>query len=243
MILNYQPIVDIRSRKVVKAAALCRFPDSPPGLDSPDGFIPYAEQNGLIKGLTSWLFANAFEFWGSLGSYAPELSLNLSVQNLQEVDLVERMLETAAKNGVKPTSLWIELDERIFDVHDPVSHGAMAALSKAGVRICLDGLGPGVTPATHLQLADIPVRELKLDRLITSEYDTDAGQRAQVVGISEIARHLSLDLAAKGVERVALIEPLSRAGFVRVQGIAIAAPMTGEQFVEYLRKSQAPAAV
>jgi EAL domain-containing protein (putative c-di-GMP-specific phosphodiesterase class I) len=242
MHLNYQPIVDIRSRKVVKAEALCRFPDSPPGLDTPDGFIPYAEKNGLMKGLTSWLFSTAFEYWARLGPMAPELTLNLSVQNLAEVDLAERMLETARANGLKPTRLWVELGERLFDVHDAASHANLARMAQAGVRIAVDGLGPGLSPVTHLQLADVPVRELKLDRHVTSEIDTDAAQRAKVAGIGEIAKHLSLDLAAKGVERMSIIDQLARAGFVRIQGMAIAPPMDGDAFASYLQRSPAPAA-
>jgi EAL domain-containing protein (putative c-di-GMP-specific phosphodiesterase class I) len=236
MLLNYQPIIDIRSRKVVKAEALARFPDSPEGLNTPDGFIPYAEHNGLMKSLTSWLFSTAFKFWATLGSAAPELSMNLSVQNLQEVDLADRMLETAKANGISPTRLWVELGEGIFDVHDAVSHQTLARLSKSGVRLCVDGLGPGLSPVTHLQLGDVPVREIKLDRLMTSELDTDAAQRAKVAGIADIARHLSLDMAAKGVERPELIEQLARAGFVRVQGRAIAPPMDAATFEAYLRK-------
>jgi EAL domain-containing protein (putative c-di-GMP-specific phosphodiesterase class I) len=241
MLLNYQPIIDIRSRKIVKAEALARFPDSPPGLDSPDGFIPYAEQNGLMAGFTSWLFSNAFEFWGRLGAPAPELSLNLSVQNLLEPDLVDRMLASAAANGVKPTRIWLEFGERLFDVHDAHSHEALSRLTRAGVRLCLDGFGPALSPVSHLQLGDLPVREVKLDMSMTSHIDTDPGQRAKVAGIVEITRHLSLDLAAKGVERYGLIEQLSRSGFVRAQGRAIAPPMDAEALSSFLR-SPAPTA-
>jgi EAL domain-containing protein (putative c-di-GMP-specific phosphodiesterase class I) len=236
MLLNYQPIVDVRTRKVVKAEALARFPDSPSGLNTPEGFIPYAEQNGLMKSLTSWLFSTAFEFWASLGAAAPELSLNLSVHNLREPDLAERLLETARANGISPTRLWVEVGEGIFDVHDATSHQQLTALSNAGVRLCVDGLGPGLSPVTHLQLGDIPVREIKLDRHMTSEIDTDAAQRARVSGIADIARHLALDMAAKGIERGILIDQLARAGFVRLQGMAIAPPMDAETFRAYIRK-------
>ena len=85
-------------------------------------------------------------------------------------------------------------------------------------------------------MGDVPVREIKLDRLMTSELDTDAAQRAKVAGIADIARPLSLDMAAKGVERPELIEQLARAGFVRVQGRAIAPPMDAATFEAYLRK-------
>jgi EAL domain-containing protein (putative c-di-GMP-specific phosphodiesterase class I) len=240
MLLNYQPIVDVRTRVVVKAEALCRFPGSPPGLDSPDGFIPYAEQNGLIGGLTAWLFSTAFEYWARLGSAAPELTLNLSVQNLSEPDLAERMLGAADRHKIKPSRLWIELDERLFDVHDQASHATLARLTKAGVRLCLDGLGPGLSPVTHLQLADIPVRELKLDRLVTSGIETDPEQRAKIAGIADIARHLSLELAAKGVEDASLLGPLARAGFTRAQGIAIAPPLDPDAFSAYLQKVWSP---
>ncbi len=240
MHLNYQPIIDVRTRKVVKAEALCRFPGSPAGLDSPDGFIPYAEKNGLIAGLTSWLLSTAFEFWGRLGNAAPELSLNLSVQNLLESDLVDRTLAAAAANNVKPGRIWIELGERLFDVHDPIAHVAMDRFAKAGIRLCLDGIGPGVTPSTHLQLGEVPVRELKLDSSLTSDFDTDPSQRAEVSRIAGIAKHLAMDLAAKGVERPELIERLALAGCLRVQGNAICPPVDAEAFTAFLQRDAEP---
>ena len=77
MLLNYQPIIDIRSRKVVKAEALARFPDSPEGLNTPDGFIPYAEHNGLMKSLTSWLFSTALSIL-RIGGILPPVSCTLT---------------------------------------------------------------------------------------------------------------------------------------------------------------------
>ena len=243
MLVNYQPIVDIRTRQVVKAEAFCRFPESPPGLNSPDGFISYAEEHGLIKGLTSWLFDTTFSYWAGLGSAAPpQLALNLSVENLLEVDLSDQVVRALARHGLDPKQLWFELDERVLDVHDKTSHETMEQLTKAGIRLAVDGFGQSVSPVSHLEIGALPVKELKIDPALVGDMDENTSHRSMLKAVADIARDLDLELAAKGVEREDLFDWLSRAGAVRVQGFAVAAPMDGEAFAAWLARRSHTAA-
>src|ERR1700680_3232731 len=136
MLVNYQPIVDLGSRKVVRAEALCRFADNAEGLDTPDDFVQYAEEHGLIKDLTDSLLQTTLDFWKKLGKLAPEgLALNLSVQNLEEVDLAERVLATLQKHQMPPQRLSLEFDERIVRINDSARKSILEKLYKAGVKI------------------------------------------------------------------------------------------------------------
>ena len=241
MLIHYQPVVDIRTRKVLRAEAFCRFPDGPPGLGNPGGFIPFAEENGLIHGLTMWLISNATKYWKDLGPAAPELMVNLSTQNLQERDLPERVIDALGANGFDPRRLWVELGEEMLEIHDGTSHDTLRRLAKAGVKLCLDGLGPTLTVVTHLQLGELPIGELKLDPSVTDALDVDPVQRAKVASVMEIARHLKIEVAAKGVERRELLGWLAHCGVGRVQGYAIAPPMDGETFKSWLEARDASA--
>jgi EAL domain-containing protein (putative c-di-GMP-specific phosphodiesterase class I) len=235
VLVHYQPIVSLRTRRVVRAEALCRFPQSPPGLDTPDGFIPHAERQGLISGLTSWLFETTFAFWRELGADAPELALNLSVYNLEEVDLAERLDASLHRHGLDPSRLWLEFDERVIELHDGGSHDVLRQIKSLGVRLSIDGFGPSLSPVSHLQIAALPVSELKLPASFVADVEGEPALRARLHGIQELAAHLNLDLAAKGIERLELAHWLARQGFTRAQGFAFGAPLEAEAFARSLR--------
>jgi len=240
MLVNYQPIVDIQTRKIVKAEALCRFPESPPGLDNPDDFIKYAERHGIIKGLTEWLLGTTFEYWKTLGPLAPpELAINLSVQNLLEVDLADRVLAALKQHKLEPSQLCLEIDERLLDLHDNSVHANINKLKAKGVSLAIDGFGPSLSPVSHLEISSLGITELKLDRVMLSNLDENAKNRASMKTIQEIAFDGKIDLAAKGIESEATVEWLVRYGFSRMQGYLIAPPLSPEDFSAWLKANPA----
>jgi EAL domain-containing protein (putative c-di-GMP-specific phosphodiesterase class I) len=239
MVVFYQPIVDIATRRTVRAEALCRFPVNPDGLRTPDDFISYAEEHGLVRGLTDWLLAQTLAYWKRLGPKAPvELAVNLSPKNLLEVDLAERIFAALAKAGIEASRLWIEIDERLLTAHDTVSRQNVQKLVDAGIHITVDGFGPSLSPVSHIQLSAYPVSELKVDRSMLTDLEIDPAQRARLKTICEVAAESRLQLAAKGIESEATVEWLTRHGFVRMQGYVIAAPMSEEDFSGWLAREE-----
>jgi len=240
MLVNYQPIVDLGSRKLVRAEALCRFPDNREGLDTPDDFVKYAEQQGLIKDLTGLLLGTTLDFWKKLGPLAPEgLALNLSVQNLEEVDLADRILESLGQHQMQPERLSLEFDERVVRGQRPVPQANLEKLSKAGVKITVDGFGPSLSSFSRLELETMPVNELKVDRAIVRDLDSDPNSRAAVKAIAELARDAHLVLSASGIERESTVEWLARFGFTRIQGFLIAPAMDETAFTAWLSRPSA----
>jgi len=238
MLVNYQPIVELASRKVVRAEALCRFPDVRPGLESPDEFIKYAEQNGLIQGLTDWLLKTTLDFWEKLGKLAPaELALNLSVQNLDEVDLADRIFASLESHGMQPEQLSLEFDERVVLINDIGPKAILERLSRASVKLTVDGYGPSLSNFSRMELETMPVTELKVDRAIIQDLENDPKSRATVSSIAKIAKEAHLELSAKGVERESTVEWLNRFGFTRMQGFLIAPPMDEAGFTAWLSRS------
>jgi EAL domain-containing protein (putative c-di-GMP-specific phosphodiesterase class I) len=238
MLVNYQPIVDLGSRKVVRAEALCRFADNREGLGTPDEFIKYAEEHGLIKDLTDFLLEKTLEFWQKLGPLGPEgLALNLSVQNLEEGDLADRVLESLRKHQVRPERLSLEFDERVVRINDLGQTANLERLSKAGVKITVDGFGPSLSTFSRLELETMPVNELKVDRAMIQDLDTDPKTRAAVKAIAELAHEVHLELAASGIESESTVEWLGRFGFTRIQGFLIAPAMDEAAFSAWLSRS------
>jgi EAL domain-containing protein (putative c-di-GMP-specific phosphodiesterase class I) len=239
MVVFYQPIVEVRSRSVVRAEALCRFPETA-GLKTPTDYIVYAEEQGLVRGLTDLVLAHALGFWRRLGPAAPaQLAINLSPQNLLEVDLAERIFTALAKTGIEASRLWVEIDERILTAHDDLSRQNIQKLVDAGVHLSVDGFGPSLSPVIHLQLPTFPLSELKIDR---AQLVDDLERRAKLNTIVEVAETCGLELAAKGVEDEATVETVTRFGFARMQGYYIAPPMGEPEFEAWLAQ-QRPAVV
>src|ERR1700686_217907 len=240
MLVSYQPIVDLGSRKLVRAEALCRFPDNREGLDTPDDFVKYDEQQGLIKDLTRSLLGTTLDFWKKLGPLAPEgLALNLSVQNLEEVDLADRILESLGRHQMQPGRLSLEFDERVVRGQRPGPRANLEKLSKAGVKITVDGFGPSLSSFSRLELETMPVNELKVDRAIVRDLASDPNSRAAVKAIAELAQGAHLELSASGIERESTVEWLARFGFTRIQGFLIAPAMDEAEFTAWLSRSSA----
>src|SRR6202049_4442602 len=213
MLVSYQPIVDLGSRKLVRAEALCRFPENREGLDTPDDFVKYAEEQGLIQNLTGLMLGRTLEFWKKPGPLAPEgLALNLSVQNLEEVDLADRILESLGKHGMRPGRLSLEFEERVVRGQRPGPRANLEKLSKAGVKITVDGFGPSLSSFSRLELETMPVNELKVDRAMIQDLDTDPKTRASVKAIAELAQDVHLELTASGIESESTAEWLGRFG-------------------------------
>ena len=243
MLVNYQPIVDLGSRKVVRAEALCRFADNAEGLDTPDDFVEYAEEHGLIKDLTDSLLQTTLDFWKKLGKLAPEgLALNLSVQNLEEVDLADRILESLRKHQMQPGRLSLEFDERVVRVNDLARKANLEKLSKAGVKISVDGFGPSLSNFSRLELETMLVNELKVDRTLVQDLDSDPKSRVTVKAIAELAQDAHLELSASGIERESTAEWLGRFGFTRIQGFLIAPAMDEAAFTAWLSRPSPSAA-
>jgi EAL domain-containing protein (putative c-di-GMP-specific phosphodiesterase class I) len=243
MLVFYQPIVDLASRTTVRAEALCRFPDTAGAGKAPDNFIQHAEQQGLVKGLTDWVLATTLGFWRRLGPAAPpELAINLSPLNLQEVDLAERVFGALAKSGIESSRLWIEIDERLLSAHDAVSRSNVHKLVDAGIHISVDGFGPSLSPVSHLQLSGLRLEELKIERTLFVGLENDAEKRAKLKTIADVAAESGLELAAKGIEDEAVLEWLHRLGFARMQGYLIAPPMSEADFTAWLARERASTA-
>ena len=238
MIVFYQPIVELPGRELVRAEALCRFPPAA-GLQTPDDYIRHAEKEGLVRGVTDWVMAQALGFWRRLGPAAPkQLAINISPKNLLEADLSERIFTALAKSGIEASRLWLEIDERLLLARDTVSQHNIKKLVDAGVHLGIDSFGPSLSAVSHLQLPTFPLSELKVDRSYFSDLNVVPERRAKLKTIADVAAECGLDLAAKGVEDEATVEWLLHFGYVRMQGYIVAAPMGEAEFQAWLARQR-----
>jgi len=237
--LHYQPKVNIKSRSVVGAEALLRWPHAKRGLIPPSDFVPLAEQGGLIKLLTRWVLEQALRQcrdWERQGWSLP-VAVNLSVRNLQDPQLVEQLVGLLAEHAVTAQRLTLEVTESAVMV-DPV-RGAeiLCKLKASGISLSIDDFGTGYSSLAYLK--SLPVSELKIDKsFVTGLGESDDDGNATIVrSTSDLGHALGLSVVAEGVEDQRTLDLLDSFGCDGAQGFHIARPMPPRDFGEWLSTS------
>lgn len=224
---HFQPIVDLRTGAVSGAEALARW--NPPGRASiaPDVFIPVAEETGLVRRLGARMLVQACRQAVSWG-FGPgnTMSVNVSVTELEDVGLVERVGAALEVSGLAPAALCLEITERLYLSDDETVHTNLAALRELGVRLAIDDFG--VEYASMSYLKRLPIDVLKIDRSFVAGLGRDDRDEAIVAAIATMAHSLDLRAIAEGVETAGQADVLRRLGIDAAQGWHWAAAMPAD---------------
>ncbi|HUF02292.1 MAG TPA: EAL domain-containing protein [Gaiellaceae bacterium] len=224
LVLQYQPILDLRRGRTTKVEALVRWNHPTRGLIQPLEFLPLAEMTGLIKPLTLYVLDEAVrqcKEWEDEGN-SVGVSVNLSTRNLTEVDFVANVLGALEKHSLDPSLLTLEITESAV-MADPVgTKRLLARLSEHGVCSAIDDFGAGFTSLAHLR--DLPIREIKIDRSFVIRLLTQTHDRAIVRSIVALCHALGLEVVAEGVEHEATLAALAELDCDSVQGFHVGRP-------------------
>ncbi len=226
-----QPKYRIRDHRMAGAEALIRWNHPKWGLQSPAAFIPLFEKNGFITRLDQYVWDKAcavLQGWEERGLPLLPVSVNVSRADIYNVDLAHILTGLLKKYGLPPSCLHLEITESAYienpqQIIDTVSH-----LRRLGFIIEMDDFGSGYSSLHMLQR--MPVDILKLDmKFIQSEPVTPVNQEIMRF-IMNLAKLMSLDVVAEGVETVEQLERLCEIGCEYVQGYYFAKPMPVEAF-------------
>jgi EAL domain-containing protein (putative c-di-GMP-specific phosphodiesterase class I) len=229
--LLYQPKVELSSGRVVGAEALLRWHHPELGQIPPDEFIPIAESTGLIQPLGHFVLETALDqaqAWQQ-GGLSFGLAVNLSVRNLLEPTLVERVAELITRAGVAPGTLTLEITESGVMTDPEAAIAVLWGLRRVGVRLSVDDFGTGYSSLAYLKR--LPVDEVKLDKSFVLNMTGDANDAAIVRSTIELAHNLGLQLVAEGIEDQETLELLAALGCDLAQGYHLARPMPADQLV------------
>jgi diguanylate cyclase (GGDEF)-like protein len=233
--LHYQPKVDLKTRSVVGAEALLRWPHPKRGLIPPAEFIPLAEHTGLIRPLTRWVISRAAEEAKVLerGGRALPIAVNVSARNLHDTRLLDDFGAALAEHDLPAERMQVEVTESAV-MADPVRAGeVLQRLSGRGVRVSIDDFGMGYSSLGLLRR--LPVTELKIDRTFVRGMVADGAEDTAIVrSTSELAHNLGLSVVAEGVEDQWTLDILGTFGCDQAQGFYIARPMAAGELVHWL---------
>jgi diguanylate cyclase (GGDEF)-like protein/PAS domain S-box-containing protein len=211
--LRYQPIVNLRSGEVTGLEALVRWRHSERGLLDPVDFVSIAEDGGLIEPIGRWVQERAARQvleWHELRPDARPLdvAINLSARQVSHRDLPATIAEVIARTGLDPVHLHLEITETVLVEESAAAIATLEALNELGVRLVLDDFGTGYSSLAYL--SRFPFHALKIDRSFVDTLGVEQEGTAIVEAVIGMARALSLEVIAEGVEKQIQLDELVR---------------------------------
>jgi EAL domain-containing protein (putative c-di-GMP-specific phosphodiesterase class I) len=233
--LFYQPRLNLETGQIVGAEALIRWRHPELGLVMPSKFISLAEETGLIVYLSEWVVKQAcrqINYWQQQGLPPIRVSVNLSGQDFKRDRLVEMIRNAIAASKIKPQCLEIEITEGIIVSHTGIAKEILTELRTEGIHITVDDFGTGYSSLSYLR--NFPIDTLKIDRCFVQNIDKNRSDATITMAVVELARALSLEVVAEGVENQAQLDFMKQAKCDSIQGFYFSRPVPAEEFAAML---------
>jgi len=241
LVLYYQPLIDLRSERILGAEALLRWLHPELGLLSPGDFIPLAEMLGLIVPIGQWVINASCEQvreWHDMGYPDFRVAVNVSLRQFQQPDFAAEVSQALEESRIFPGSLELEITESSLMQDPEGSIARLQDLKKRNVRISLDDFGTGFASLNYLGL--FPIDRIKLDRSFVHELPRNSNHCAIARAVIAMAHALRLSILAEGVETAEQLAFLRDEGCDEAQGYLVSRPLPAPEFRALLeRKSRA----
>jgi predicted signal transduction protein with EAL and GGDEF domain len=221
--LHYQPVVDMRSRRISGVEAFIRWNHPSRGLLGPEQFLALAESTGLMLPLGEWILQQACLDAAAWPSHI-RIAVNISAVQFSKGNLFELVLCALVDSGLSPERLELELSDLGLPERDHPAHLlVIRQLKNLGVSIVLDNCGTGYSSADYL--TGFPFDKIKIDKQVAQGFASRRDCAAVVASALALARGLGIATAAKGIENVAQYEALMAAGVDFAQGYLFGRPV------------------
>jgi diguanylate cyclase (GGDEF)-like protein len=224
--LHFQPEVDLATceASVVEALLRWRLPDG--SYASPAGFLPVAEDCGLIREIGEWVIHTTVEHaarWRAAGWPPVRLAVNVSALQLLDSRFVQSLRFALDQHQLPAQCIEVELTENVLQTGRHTTE-ALALLRELGVGVALDDFGTGYSSLVSLQ--QLPLSRVKLDRSLIATIDTSPRSQAITRAIISLCQSLGLEVTAEGVERREQLAWLLGYPAMHLQGYLLSAPVS-----------------
>ncbi len=227
--MQFQPIVDLKSQKIIGMEALARWDHAYLGSVPPSKFIPIAEHSGLISELTENLFRKAVTTAKSWPSDI-FLSFNISAGHLTRQNVSMNILSIMLQQNFSPNRLEIEVTETAIMRNMERARATIANFKQAGIRISLDDFGTGYSSMN--QVRELPFDKIKIDKSFTDGVCDSERTRNVILSVIGMCKNLNISCLAEGIEREEQRQALIELGCGMGQGYLFGKSMSGEESIE-----------
>ncbi len=235
--LAYQPEISVKTGELVGFEALLRWNHPIQGLLAPSSFISVAEENGSLIEIGFWVLETAcrqIQRWQPTDASGRllEISVNVSVRQLEQDNFVERVKEVLSRTGSKPELICLEITEGILIRDSAKAQGTLARLKQLGVKLAIDDFGTRYSSLSYLK--DLAVDCIKIDQSFVAGMDKDESSLLIVQSIVMLAHDLGLAVTAEGIETEEQLGFLRSMGCDTGQGFHLARPLTPDMVEAFI---------
>jgi len=235
--LNYQPIICLETGIITGFEALVRWHKPLAGLISPGEFIPPAEDTGLIVPIGLWVMREAcrqLRIWQDeidKGASLPKLSLtmsvNLSVKQFGQPNLIDKIDEILQVTGMRSENLTLEITESAIMDNPESARVILEELRTRQIKLSIDDFGTGYCSLSYLHR--FPVDHLKIDRSFINRIGNNGENHEIVEAIINLAKNLGMSAIAEGIETTQHLQLLRKLGCHEGQGYLFAKPLSSRE--------------
>jgi len=233
LVLHYQPLVDMATRRALGFEALVRWVHPIRGVIAPLRFIPLAEDTGLMSELGEWVLtqactqARAWEGREGGAGGGPYVSVNISTRQLEDPDFIARFERALGTSGLEPARLKVEITESVLANGVAAVKPQLETIRAMGVGVLLDDFGTGYSSLGYIR--ELPLDGVKLDRIFTRDLTVSAGAWSLARAIVTLIGQLDLEMIAEGLETAAHLAQLRSLGCQIGQGFYFAKPTAADR--------------
>jgi EAL domain-containing protein (putative c-di-GMP-specific phosphodiesterase class I) len=239
MQLYYQPQVSLETNTIVGVEALLRWNHPEIGFISPAKFIPLAEKTRAILPIGEWVLRTACEQarkWLNDGYKSINMGVNFSVYQILEPNIESLVSSILDEFDLQASNLEIELTESVALVKNETVDMTMENLKKIGVRFAIDDFGKEYSSLSRLK--DLPIDKVKLDMSFVNGIGVHSKDEAIMKGVILMAKSMSIETIAEGVETKEQLEFLKENECKEVQGYYLYKPMPADEISALLTKKE-----
>ncbi len=239
--MHYQPIIDLETGKTVFLEALIRWKHPSIGNISPDDFLPFAEESGLMKNIGEWLInesMSACALWNKGRETVIPVSINISSSQLNNESFYVDISKLLTLHQLTPKCVILELTEHHFLSDSEQTRQNLEKLKKLGVAIAIDDFGTGYSSLSYI-VRFTPSR-IKIDRSFIHGIEKDIYCNEMIETITSITKRLPIVAIAEGVENKKQLDYLVEKGYKYGQGFLFSKPIPESNIVTLLDKNLLP---
>ncbi|WP_214805413.1 MULTISPECIES: EAL domain-containing protein [unclassified Exiguobacterium] len=226
--LAYQPIINLKTRRVNGFEALLRWNHTALGSIPPAEFIPLAEEAALITPINNWVVLEACEQlakWQQTIDLKLTMAINISPHQFQSDSFIRTLQHLISNKIISPRSVTLEMTENIAILQTQRTLERMQLIKSLGFRLSIDDFGTGYSSLQYLSA--FPIDELKIDKTFID--GIDVGNVGLLDSIIQLGRNLNLNLVAEGVETSSAEAYLKTTSCQQMQGFIFAKPLSADE--------------
>lgn len=234
----YQPIVSLTDGSLQAFEALVRWQHPTLGLLSPNQFIAIAEDSGLIIPIGDWILREACEQiqqWRNKTHLPLTLHVNLSVRQLDQLDLIDSIQKILSETRLDPSGLKLEITETMVFNNLEYAASILRHIKSLGIQISMDDFGTGYASLSYLH--QLPIDNLKIDQSFVETIGTSGTESEIIQAVVQLAHSLNIDVVAEGVETIEQSQCLQALGCDYAQGYLFAKPLNASEAEHLLEQN------